>query len=126
MPRALGGGRDGHDLRGSQHLAKALVLSEVEGSLAAVVDVGNKNRAAIGEAELIAAERRDAAGIGRGWMVEVVARVKGGVAEEFEDRPMKAAGSGAGDDVGKSRGAAADFGRHPSGAGFESPLWHPR
>ena len=39
---ALGRGGHGHHLRGSEHLAEALVLDEVEGALAAVVDVGKK------------------------------------------------------------------------------------
>ena len=104
-----------HHLRGSQHLPEALVLREVEGSLAAVIDVGNEDRAAIGESELVAAERRNSSRVRRGGMVEVVARVEGGVAHEFEERAVKSAGAGAGNDVGESRRAAADLSRHPAG-----------
>ena len=54
------------------------------------------NRAAVGESELVAAEGRNAAGISRRGVVEVVARVEGGVAHKLEDRSVKAAGARAG------------------------------
>ena len=44
----LGGGGDGHHLRGSEYLAEALVLREVEGPFAAVVYVGNQDGPAVG------------------------------------------------------------------------------
>src|ERR1035441_8109776 len=89
---ALGSGGNGHDLCGSQHLAKALVLGEVEGTLAAIVGMGNEDRTAVSEAKLIAAEGRNAARIGRGCIVEVVARIKSRVAHKLEDRSVKTAG----------------------------------
>ena len=53
-------------------------------------------------------------------MVEIVASVEGGVADEFKDRTVKAAAAGTGLDVGEAGGAAADFCGHPSGAGLDS------
>ena len=120
QPRALGGRWHRHHLRGSQHLAKALVLDEVEGALAAIVDAGDQHRPAVGEAELIAAKGGNAAWIGQRRMIEVVARVEGGVAHKLEERSVKAALAGTSDDVGESRCAAADLGRHPTRAGFNS------
>ena len=75
--------------------------------------------AAVGEAELVAAEGRDAAGIGDGGVVEIIARVEGGVAQELEDRAVKAAAAGAGNDVGEAGCAAADLGGHPAGDGLD-------
>ena len=118
---ALRGRGHGEHLGGSEHLAEALVLAEVEGLAAAVVEVGNDDGAAVGEAELVAAEGRNAAGVGDGGVVEVIAGVEGGVAQELEERAVEAAAAGAGDDVGEAGGAAADLGGHPAGAGLESP-----
>ncbi len=73
--------------------------------------------AAIGEAEFVAVKRRNAAGIGGGTVVEKIAGVEGGVAQEFESRTVNRVGAGAGDDIGETCGAAADFGGHPTGAG---------
>ena len=94
---ALCGGGHGHHLGGAEHLAEALVLREVEGALAAVEDVREIDRAAVGEAELVAAEGRNAAGIGGRGVVKVVARVEGGVAHELEEGAVETAGAGAGD-----------------------------
>ena len=116
---ALGSGGQGHDLGGSEDLAEALVLGEIEGALAAVVGVGNEYRAAVGESELVAAEGRNAAGIDGRGVVEVVAGVEGGVADKLEDRSVESAGAGAGDDIGEPSSAAADFGGHPAGAGCD-------
>ena len=116
---ALSGGGHGHHLGGAEHLAKALVLREVEGALAAVVEMGEEHGAAVGESELVAAEGRNAAGIGGSGVVKVVARVEGGVAHKLKERSVKAAGAGAGDDVGETGGAAADLGGHPAGAGLD-------
>ena len=41
-PGALLGGGHGHDLRGAENLAKALILREVEGAIAAIVEMGNE------------------------------------------------------------------------------------
>jgi hypothetical protein len=93
---------DRQDLGGAEHLAKALVLAEVKGLAAAVVDVRDDDRAAVGEAEFVAAKWRDSSGIGDGGVVEVVAGVERGVPQELEDRAVKAAAAGAGDDVGEA------------------------
>ncbi len=117
---ALCHGGHGHDLRGSQHLAKGLRLDEVKGALAAVVEMRNEDGAAVGESELVAAEGRNAAWISGRRVVKIVAGVKGGVADKLEEGPVKSAGSGAGDDVGKPGSAAADVCGHPSGTGIDS------
>ena len=85
----------GHHLRGAQHLAKSLVLGDIEGALAAIVEMGDVDRAAVGETKLIAAKGRNAAGIGDGGVVKVVARIEGGVAHKLENRSMETAGAGA-------------------------------
>jgi len=82
--------------------------------------MGDEDGAAVGKAELVAAEGRDAAGISGGGVVKVVACVKGGVADELEEGTVEAAGAGAGVDVGESGSAAADFGGHPTGAGVNA------
>ena len=46
-------------------------------------------------------------------MIEVVARVEGGIAHELKDRSVKSAGPGTRNDVGESGSATADFSRHP-------------
>ena len=86
MPARSDGGGHRHDLCGSEHLAESLILREVESALAAVVDVRKEDRAAVGESELVAAEGRNAARIGGGGMIEVVACVEGGVAHKLEKR----------------------------------------
>ena len=48
----------------AQHLAKALVLAKVKGLAGAVVDAVKDDRAAIGEAKLVAAEGRKPARVG--------------------------------------------------------------
>ena len=113
----------GEHLRGSEDLAESLILAEVEGRFAAIVEVGQKDGAAVGESEFVAAEGRDAARLGDGGVVEVIARIEGGVAQELEERAVKSAAAGAGDDVGESGCAAADLGGHPAGdsIGFPGP-----
>ena len=53
-------GRHRKDLRRPEHLAKALVLDEIERFFSAIVNVGNNDRTAIGEPELIPFEGRKA------------------------------------------------------------------
>ena len=115
----LFGGGDGEDLGGAEDLAEGLELDEVEGAVATVVEVRDGDGAAVGEAELVAAEGRDAAGADGGGVVEVVAGVEGGVAEELEEGAVDAVGAGAGGDVGIAGGAAADLGGHPAGEGVD-------
>ena len=50
-------------------------MDEIKGPLASIVEVRNKNRSAIGKAELIAAKRWNSARISRCGVVEVVARI---------------------------------------------------
>src|SRR5206468_3441803 len=89
--------RNGHHLGGAEHLPESLVLGEVEGAVASVVDVWDIDRSAVCKSKLVAIERRDASGVSRGGMVEVVARVECGVAHELKKRTVKTAGAGARD-----------------------------
>src|SRR6266403_4742036 len=50
-PLALRGGGNGKHLRGAQHLAKALVLAEIEGAVAAIVDPWKHQGATVGKAK---------------------------------------------------------------------------
>src|SRR5450631_1427301 len=83
--------RHGQDLSGSQILSEALIFTEIEGLAAAVIDVRNNYRAAIGKAEFISLKGWNATGIFRVGVIEVVASVEGGVANELEQRAMEAA-----------------------------------
>src|SRR4029077_966180 len=52
-------------------------------------------------------------------LVEIVAGVERGVAEELEHAAVQVVGAGAGDDVGVARSAVADFGLHDAGTGLD-------
>ena len=119
---AFGGSGNGDHLGVAEHLAEALIFREIERAIAAVVQAWNHHGAAVGEAEFIADERRDAFRLRNGAPVEEVARIERRVAQEFEDRAVQVVGSGAGDDVGETGRAAPDFGGHPAGAGAD--LFH--
>src|SRR6185437_6131368 len=93
---ALGHGWDGDDLGCSEDLAKALILAEVEGAATTVIDMREDDRAAVGESKLVSAKRRNAARLGDGRVVEIVARVEGGVAKELKEGTVEAALAGSG------------------------------
>ena len=86
-PLALRHRGDGEHLCGAEHLAKALVLAKIEGAIAAFIDPGNHDRTAIGETKLISHEWRNSPSA-RNRMVEVVARVERGIANEFKNTAM--------------------------------------
>ena len=67
QPLALCLGGHGKHLRGPQHLAETLVLPEEKRAIAALVNSRQRDRPAQGEAEFIAPEGRNAAGIGQGF-----------------------------------------------------------
>jgi hypothetical protein len=73
------------------------------------------DRTAIREAELIASEGRNSPGISDRGMIEVVARIEGGVPQELEKRSVEPTAAGARDDVRESGGAATNLRRHPAG-----------
>jgi hypothetical protein len=116
---ALRGSWHGDHLGVAEHLPEALIFGEIEGAIAAIVQAGNDDGAAVGHAEFIADKGRDALRLREGLAVEEVARIERGIAEELEDRSVQGVSSGAGNDVGESRGAASDFGGHPAGAGAD-------
>ena len=74
------------------------------------------NWTAIGKAELIAAKGRQPSGIADGSVIEVVACVQSRVAQELEDRAVKAAAPRASDDIGKAGRSQANLRGHPAGA----------
>ncbi len=111
---ALLGCGDWKHLGRPQHLAKSLVLAEVERLAFAVIDVRQHDRTAVGKSEFVAAERRKPARAGNGGVIKVISGVEGRIAHEFKKRTVEAAAPRSGDDVGKAGGAAADFRRHPS------------
>ena len=112
---AFGGGRNGDHFGIAKHLAEALIFGEIEGAIAAIVQAWNDDGAAVGQTEFVADERRDAPRLRNGALIEEVARIQRGVAEELEHRSVQFVGSGAGDDVGEAGRAAPDFGGHPAG-----------
>ena len=81
----------------------------------AVVQAWNHYGAAIGEAEFVADEWRDAPRLREGLPVEEIARIERRIAQELEHRPMHRIGAGSRDDIGEAGGAASDFGGHPAG-----------
>ena len=115
VPGAFGDGRNGEHLRGSQHLPESLEFEKVEGAIAPVVKARQEHRPSVGKAELVADKWRNAVGAGERAVIEKIAGVQVGVAQEFEDRSVRRVGAGTGDDVGKPRGAAADLGGQPAG-----------
>ena len=98
-----------------KHLPEALVLAEVEGPVAAIVQTRQDHRAAIGEAELVAHEGGNAAGLSDGTTIEEVPGVEGGVADERKSRAVDLGSAGLGDDVREGGGALADLRRHYPG-----------
>ena len=90
---ALGRGGNGKHLRCPQHLAKALVLAEIESAVAAVVDSRQHHRAAVGKAEFIAHEGRNAALVGDALVVEIVAGIEGGIAGKFKKTAVHLVGA---------------------------------
>src|SRR6266446_5616702 len=97
---ALGGSGYGEHLGCPQHLAEALVLAKVESAVAAVIDVGKYDRAAVGEAEFIADKWRNAALVRNALVVKVIPCVEGGVAGKFKEAAVNLVHTGLGDDVG--------------------------
>src|ERR1700741_1289272 len=95
----LFGGRYRHHLSGSQHLAEGLVLSKVEGALTPVIEMRDVDGAAIGESEFVTTKWGNASRVCRRWMIEVIARVKRGVAHELKKRAVETGRAGAGDDI---------------------------
>ena len=81
----LGSGRHRKYLRGAQYLAEALILTEIKGLSVTVIQMRKHHRTAVGEAEFIATERRNASRLRDRRMIEVVARVEGRVADKLED-----------------------------------------
>ena len=112
---ALSRGRHRDHLGVTQHLPEALIFREIERTVAAVVPAGNHHRPAIGDAEFIADEGRNALRLRQRLAVEEIARVQRRVPQELERRSVKCVGAGTRHDIGITRGASADFGRHPSG-----------
>ena len=115
---ALRGGGHGKNLRGPQHLAKALVLAEIESAVAAVVNFGKHHRAAVGKSEFVAHKWRNAALVSNALVIEIIARVEGGIAGEFEEAAVHLVGAGLGDHVGEAGGAVPDLRRHHAGTGL--------
>ena len=95
---------------GSENLAEALVLAEVVGAIAAIVEARNHDWPAVGESEFVAVERRNTAGLGDGAAVEEIAGVEGGVTNEFEHAAVEVVDAGLGDDFGIARRSVSDFG----------------
>jgi len=105
-------GRHRKYLGGSQHLAKALVLAEVKRLAGAVVKTGQDDGAAIGKAELVAAEWGQPAWVGNGGVVKVISGIEGRIAQELKERAVETSAAGPGDDVGKAGASIANGRRH--------------
>ena len=117
---ALGDGGNGDHLGGAQHLAETLVLDEVISLVAAVVQMR--------ESPLVRRwstpnSLRMNGGMRRGSAMERRSKKLRASSAELRrnsnDRSVHGVGAGARDDVGEARGAASDFGRHPTGAGAD-------
>ena len=117
--RALGGGGHRDHLGVAEHLPEALIFGEIERAVAAVVQAWNHHGAAVGQAEFIADERRDALRLRERLAVEEVARIERRIAQEFEHRSVDRVGARPGDDIGVTRRAAPDLGGHPAGTGTD-------
>jgi hypothetical protein len=114
VARTLVRGWHREHLRRAQHLAKALILAEVKRLSATVINMRQHNRSAIGETKFVAPEWRNPSRIYRRRVIEVVARIECGVAQELENRPMHARSPGPCNDIGVPGAAASDLGRHPA------------
>ena len=102
-------------MRGSEHLAEALVLTKVVGPVPAVVDSGKDQWAAVGKSEFVAHKGRYSLRVCDIPPVKEVAGIKCRVAHKFKYRSMNLVGAGFGDDVGEPGGAVADLCRHHAG-----------
>ena len=122
---ALGCGGDGKDLRRAQHLPKALILAKIKRAVAAVVNLRNHDRAAVGKAEFIAHKRRNAALVGDALVIKIIARVEGGIAGEFEEAAVHLVGARLGNHIGEAGGAVPDLRRHHAGTATALPEWRP-
>ena len=111
---AFRGGGYGKHLGCPQHLAEALVLAEIESAVAAVIEVGKHDRAAVGEAEFVADKGRDAAFVGDALVIKKIGGIKGGVAGKFKETAMDLVSAGLGDHVGETGRAVSDLRRYHS------------
>src|SRR6185437_6240614 len=116
--RAFGRSGDRQHLGSSENLAKALILTEVEGFAASIIETRDEHGTSVGETEFVAAKGRNTAGVGDGSAVEEIAGIEGGVSNELEDRAMEPTYARAGENVCEAGRAATHFRRHPSGAGL--------
>src|SRR5262249_28559156 len=114
----LGFGRHGKDLGCAKNLAKALILAEVVGAIASVVDFWQYDRATIRKAEFIANKWWNTAWIGGALVIEVVRGVEGGIAHKFKNAAMDLVAARLGDHIRIAGGAVADFRRHYPRAGL--------
>src|SRR5208337_3041496 len=110
LPLSLGRHRE--HLRGPQHLAETLILPEEKGAIPALVNSRQRDRPTQREAEFIAPEGGDAAGVGQGALIEEIARIEGRVAHEFKNRAVKQIRPCLGYDVGEAGSTVANFRRH--------------
>ena len=56
--------------------------------------------------------------VGDAFVIEIIARIEGGIADEFEEAAVHLVGAGLGDDIGEAGGAVTDLRRHHSGTGL--------
>jgi len=71
-------------LGGPQHLPEALIFSEVESPITAIVELRQNDWATLSEPEFIAHKWRDAAVVADHVMVEIIAGVESRIANELE------------------------------------------
>ena len=109
---AFGRRRHGNHLRGSQHLAKALIFAEVEVLIATIINIREHDRAAVRQAKLVAHEWRDAAVVADYVVIEIVARIKSSIAHEFKDAAVKGIGSRPGGDGHRRGGVLSRLGAY--------------
>src|SRR5579859_7030184 len=75
-------------LRRSKHLPKALILREIVGSAAPIINARKHHWSAVGDAKLVASEGRNSPGIYCTLMIEEISRVKRRIADKFESAAM--------------------------------------
>src|SRR6267142_441471 len=77
-------GRNREYLRGPENLPEALILGEIKCFAAAIGKSRKHDGAAVGDAEFIAGKRRETASAQIAFVVKVISRIKGCIADKFE------------------------------------------
>ena len=101
-----------------KNLPEALILAEIICFAAAVVDLWQHHRAAVGHAEFVARKWRNAPRVQVVAVIKKITRIERRVAHEFECAAVHLLRAGFGNHVVEAGGSVPDLRRHHAGAGL--------